>query len=225
MLPPRMDTLLVVGANSPPRLLTARANRVVRIPDGQMTSSLIAELRGHIPRLVGVSGDPTLAGRMAAEAHRAGFPTVLFTDDPVVPPEGVGLFPITDPGPPMDVADSVLDLIGDTPLVRLDRIGRDLQCHLLAKLEYLNPGGSVKDRPALEMIDAAESRRPSSARVARSSSRPRATRVSAWPWWPRSVATTASSPCPTRSRGEAPAPAGVRSRGGGLPDRSGARTS
>ena len=34
-------------------------------------------------------------------------------------------------------------------MVRLDRIGRDLPCHLLAKLEYLNPGGSVKDRPAL----------------------------------------------------------------------------
>ena len=56
----------------------------------------------------------------------------------------------------MEVADSVLDLIGNTPLVRLDRIGRDLRCHLLAKLEYLNPGGSVKDRPALAMIDAAE---------------------------------------------------------------------
>jgi cystathionine beta-synthase len=158
MLPPRMDTLLVVGTDTPPRLLTARANRVLRVPDGQMTSSLIAELRGHIPRLVGVSGDTTLAARIAAKAHRAGFPTVLFTDDPVVPPDGVGLCPITDPGPPMDVAETVLDLIGNTPLVRLDRIGRDLQCHLLAKLEYLNPGGSVKDRPALEMINDAEAR-------------------------------------------------------------------
>ncbi|MBO0728981.1 MAG: cystathionine beta-synthase [Acidimicrobiaceae bacterium] len=57
----------------------------------------------------------------------------------------------------MDVADSLLDLVGHTPLVRLDRIGRDLRCQLLAKLEYLNPGGSVKDRPAIAMIDAAES--------------------------------------------------------------------
>ena len=53
-------------------------------------------------------------------------------------------------------ADSLLDLVGGTPLVRLDRIGRDLACTLLAKLEYLNPGGSVKDRPAIAMIDAAE---------------------------------------------------------------------
>src|SRR5213076_1819230 len=64
--------------------------------------------------------------------------------------------PIADQGPLMDVADSMLELIGNTPLVRLDRIGRDLACHLLAKLELLNPGGSVKDRPALTMIDAAE---------------------------------------------------------------------
>ena len=48
------------------------------------------------------------------------------------------------------------DLIGNTPMVRLDRTGRHLRCHLLAKLEYLNPGGSVKVRPALAMIDAAE---------------------------------------------------------------------
>ena len=48
----------------------------------------------------------------------------------------------------MEVADSLLDLVGNTPLVRLGRIGRDLACDLLAKLEMLNPGGSVKDRPA-----------------------------------------------------------------------------
>src|SRR3989440_2420202 len=56
----------------------------------------------------------------------------------------------------MDVADSLLDLVGNTPLVRLGRIGRDLQCDLLAKAEMFNPGGSVKDRPAVTMIDAAE---------------------------------------------------------------------
>ena len=59
----------------------------------------------------------------------------------------------------MQVADSLIDLIGGTPMVRLDRVGRDLSCHLLAKLEYLNPGGSVKDRPALAMIEAAEAAR------------------------------------------------------------------
>jgi cystathionine beta-synthase len=56
----------------------------------------------------------------------------------------------------MDVADSVLDLIGDTPLVRLTRVGRGLTCDLVAKMETTNPGGSVKDRPAVAMVDAAE---------------------------------------------------------------------
>src|SRR5262245_32098636 len=56
----------------------------------------------------------------------------------------------------MDVADSLLDLVGNTPLMRLGRVGRELECDLLAKLEMLNPGGSVKDRPAVAMIDAAE---------------------------------------------------------------------
>ena len=56
----------------------------------------------------------------------------------------------------MEVADSLLDLVGNTPLVRLDRMGKDVSCQLLAKLEFMNPGGSVKDRPALAMIEAAE---------------------------------------------------------------------
>jgi cystathionine beta-synthase len=56
----------------------------------------------------------------------------------------------------MDVADSLVDLVGNTPLVRLGRVGVELQCDLIAKLEMLNPGGSVKDRPAVAMIDAAE---------------------------------------------------------------------
>src|ERR1700675_3455373 len=51
---------------------------------------------------------------------------------------------------------SVLDLIGDTPIVRLDRISRDVPGTILAKLEYLNPGGSLKDRIGLAMIEAAE---------------------------------------------------------------------
>jgi cystathionine beta-synthase len=58
----------------------------------------------------------------------------------------------------MDVADSVLDLVGNTPLVRLSRLreAEGLQCDLLAKVELTNPGGSVKDRVAIAMIDAAE---------------------------------------------------------------------
>src|SRR3954453_8298331 len=51
---------------------------------------------------------------------------------------------------------SVLDLVGSTPIVRLDRISRDVPGTILAKLEYLNPGGSVKDRIGMAMIEAAE---------------------------------------------------------------------
>jgi cystathionine beta-synthase len=51
---------------------------------------------------------------------------------------------------------SVLDLIGSTPIVRLDRISRDVPGQILAKLEYMNPGGSVKDRIGLAMIETAE---------------------------------------------------------------------
>jgi cystathionine beta-synthase len=51
---------------------------------------------------------------------------------------------------------SVLALVGHTPIVRLDAVGRGVQPRLLAKLEYLNPGGSVKDRIGLAMIEKAE---------------------------------------------------------------------
>jgi cystathionine beta-synthase len=51
---------------------------------------------------------------------------------------------------------SVLELVGETPIVRLDSIGRRVEPLLLAKLEYLNPGGSVKDRIGLAMIAKAE---------------------------------------------------------------------
>ncbi len=61
---------------------------------------------------------------------------------------------MTTPEP--QIADSLLDLVGNTPLVRLGRVGRDLECDLVAKVELFNPGGSVKDRPAIAMIDAAE---------------------------------------------------------------------
>jgi cystathionine beta-synthase len=51
---------------------------------------------------------------------------------------------------------SVLELVGRTPIVRLQKVGREVEPTLLAKLEYLNPGGSVKDRIGLAMIEAAE---------------------------------------------------------------------
>jgi cystathionine beta-synthase len=54
------------------------------------------------------------------------------------------------------IKDSILDTIGDTPLVRLSRIGAGLRPQLVAKLETFNPGGSIKDRVAVALIDAAE---------------------------------------------------------------------
>ena len=56
------------------------------------------------------------------------------------------------------MAGSVLELVGDTPLVRLNRIPRTGGAIVLAKLESLNPGGSVKDRIALAMVEDAERR-------------------------------------------------------------------
>ena len=51
--------------------------------------------------------------------------------------------------------ESVLDRIGNTPLLRLDRVGREFgHVEFYAKAEWFNPGGSVKDRPALSMIQA-----------------------------------------------------------------------
>jgi cystathionine beta-synthase len=56
----------------------------------------------------------------------------------------------------MRFSESVVELIGNTPLVRLGRVAEGLAPTVLAKVEYFNPGGSVKDRIAVRMIDAAE---------------------------------------------------------------------
>jgi len=56
----------------------------------------------------------------------------------------------------MRIYDSMVDLIGHTPLVRLSRVTEGITATVLVKVEYLNPGGSVKDRIAVRMIDAAE---------------------------------------------------------------------
>ena len=51
---------------------------------------------------------------------------------------------------------SILEAIGKTPLIRLHRIARGLKPEIYVKADYLNPGGSVKDRIGTTMIDAAE---------------------------------------------------------------------
>ncbi|MFO6453894.1 MULTISPECIES: cystathionine beta-synthase [unclassified Aeromicrobium] len=56
----------------------------------------------------------------------------------------------------MAIANHVVDLIGDTPLVRLNSVVPEGAATVVAKLEYLNPGGSAKDRIAVKMVDEAE---------------------------------------------------------------------
>jgi cystathionine beta-synthase len=56
----------------------------------------------------------------------------------------------------VEIKDSILDVIGETPLVRISRFAAEVRPEVLAKVELLNPGGSIKDRIALGLIDAAE---------------------------------------------------------------------
>ena len=56
----------------------------------------------------------------------------------------------------MRVADDITKLVGNTPLVRINKLTKGLQVEILAKLEYFNPCGSVKDRIGVAMIEAAE---------------------------------------------------------------------
>lgn len=51
---------------------------------------------------------------------------------------------------------SILETIGNTPLIKLNKITKDLPCTVLAKVEYFNPGNSIKDRMALKMLEVAE---------------------------------------------------------------------
>ena len=52
--------------------------------------------------------------------------------------------------------DNILQAIGNTPLIQLHKITKDLPCTVLAKVEYFNPGNSIKDRMALKMLEVAE---------------------------------------------------------------------
>jgi cysteine synthase len=60
--------------------------------------------------------------------------------------------------PPMNVRDGFLDTIGNTPLIRLRKASELTGCTILGKAEFLNPGGSVKDRAALAIVSDAEAR-------------------------------------------------------------------
>ena len=156
-----MDVLVIVGDAQPPERLLSRARHVHRHRSEVPTSSLVAVLRPRIPRGVSVTGVLDEALPVALALRQAGLPTTLLTDDPLPVAarrslSGVEVRPLTDPGPPMAAAESLIDLIGDTPLLRLDHTAQDLECTLLGKLEFFNPAHSVKDRIGIAMIEAAE---------------------------------------------------------------------
>ena len=123
----------------------------------------------------------------------------------------------------MTYADSVVDLMGNTPLVRLTRVAEGLAPLVLAKVEYLNPGGSVKDRIAKRMIEAAEADgrlKPGGTIVEPTSGN---TGVG-----PRARRAAARLPVRVRlpgqgERGQAERPQGVRRGGRRLPDVGAAR--
>ena len=56
----------------------------------------------------------------------------------------------------MDIKNNILETIGNTPLIRLNKITKDFPCMVLAKVDYFNPGNSIKDRMAVKMIEVAE---------------------------------------------------------------------
>ena len=56
----------------------------------------------------------------------------------------------------MDIKNNILETIGITPIIRLNKITRDFPCPVVAKVDYFNPGNSIKDRMAVKMIEVAE---------------------------------------------------------------------
>ena len=56
----------------------------------------------------------------------------------------------------MDIRQNILETIGHTPLIKLNKITRQIPATVLAKVDYFNPGNSIKDRMAVKMIEVAE---------------------------------------------------------------------
>jgi len=56
----------------------------------------------------------------------------------------------------MDIKNNILETIGNTPLIRLNKVTKSVPCTVLAKVDYFNPGNSIKDRMALKMVEVAE---------------------------------------------------------------------
>ena len=56
----------------------------------------------------------------------------------------------------MNIKKNILETIGNTPLIRINKLTKELPCEVLAKVDYFNPGNSIKDRMALKMVEVAE---------------------------------------------------------------------
>src|SRR5690606_15290962 len=56
----------------------------------------------------------------------------------------------------MDIKNNILETIGNTPLIKLNKVAQPLPCTVVAKVDYFNPGNSIKDRMALKMVEVAE---------------------------------------------------------------------
>ena len=92
---------------------------------------------------------------------------------------------------------NVLEMIGNTPLMAVRHLDTG-PCELFLKLENQNPGGSIKDRVGLYLIEAAERGGATASRAARSSRPPPATPGWASRWWRRRRATACCWSSPTR---------------------------
>ena len=145
-----------------PGVSAAEISDVTKIAKA-VTYNTLAKLVG-----AGQAGEDRAAGwpdrLQTGRAHRTG-PIVAF---------------MTRAATTSEIKDSLLDTVGETPLVRLSRIAGLCAPQVVAKVEYFNPGGSIKDRVAIAMIEAAERDGQAATRRRRSSSRPRATPGRAW---------------------------------------------
>ena len=91
---------------------------------------------------------------------------------------------------------SITEVVGRTPLVRLNRVTEGAGATVLAKLEFYNPSASVKDRLGVAIVDAAEASGELAARRHHRRGHQRQHRASRSPWSARRAATRSSSRCP-----------------------------
>ncbi len=88
----------------------------------------------------------------------------------------------------MQIRDDIVEAIGSTPLIKLERASAATGCTILGKAEFMNPGGSVKDRAGRQMILEAEARGELKARRAGGGVDRRQYRHRARSWWPMRAA-------------------------------------